>query len=311
MIESAQRSELPLLATILRAYYRTTLRGRTRLTMLLARHAKSLQAVPIRIADNPPLYVDLRQLSSHFWLIGTPFVQSPIEVDEQIVMRRFVREGDVVFDIGANIGVHTTLLSKLAGERGRVFAFEPNTELLPTLTLTVAGLRNAVLYPYALSDDETEAAFFVPVHHTMSSLADWTTNATLDNVRFGKARMVTVQQQRIDDLTGKGVLPVPNFIKCDVEGAELKVFRGAQKTLDRADAPVILFEAGPESAAGFGFTMTDAANFLRSLPRPAYQFFELHDGGTLRRVEPAELKQRNQNVLAVPGDESARRSDLG
>jgi FkbM family methyltransferase len=306
MIESTQPSELPLLARILRTYYRTKLRGRTRVTMLIARHAKSLQAVPIRIADHPDIYVDLRQLSSHFWLIGTPFEHSPLEMDEQSVMRRFVHVGDTVFDIGANIGMHTTLLSQLVGPRGRVFAFEPNAELLQTLTLTVARLRNAVLYPYALSDRATEAPFFVPVHHTMSSLADWTTNATLDHVRFGKARTITVQQQRIDDLVADGILPLPNFIKCDVEGAELKVFRGGENTLDHADAPVILFEAGPESAAGFGLSMTDAARFLGALPRPGYQFFELLGGGTLRRVEPSDLKPHNQNVLAVPREECAK-----
>lgn len=48
MIESKERLELPLLARILRTYYRTNLRGRTRVTLLLARHCKSLQAVPIR-----------------------------------------------------------------------------------------------------------------------------------------------------------------------------------------------------------------------------------------------------------------------
>jgi hypothetical protein len=123
MIESTERLQLPLLARILQGYYRTNLRGSTRTTLLLARYAKSLHAVPIRIADWPAVYVDLRLLNSHFWLIGTPFAHSPIEMDEQMVMRRFVREGDTVFDIGANFGVHTALLAQLTGPRGHVFTF--------------------------------------------------------------------------------------------------------------------------------------------------------------------------------------------
>ena len=226
-------------------------------------------------------------------------------------MRRFVREGDTVFDIGANFGVHTALLAQLTGPRGRIFAFEPNAELLPTLALTVEGLGNATLLRCALSDEDTEAAFFVPSDFAMASLADWTSLEPMAELRrklaLGKARRITVQQQRMDDLVSKGILPVPNFIKCDVEGAELKVFRGGRETLDRVDAPVVLFEAGPESAGGFGLTMTDAADFLVGLPRPGYQLFEVHGGGTLQRVRSADLKKQNQNVLAVPHSERARR----
>src|ERR1700741_1602323 len=96
-------AELSLPARTLRAYYRTNFRGRTRLTFILARRLKSLQEVPIQIADWPPIYVDLRLMNSHYWFLGTPFAHSPIEIDEQVVMRRFVSEGDVVFDIGANL----------------------------------------------------------------------------------------------------------------------------------------------------------------------------------------------------------------
>jgi len=313
MVESTERPQLPLLARILQAYYRTNLRGRTGVTLLLARHAESLQAVPIRIADWPAVYVDLRLLDAHFWLIGTPFAHSPIETDEQIVMRKFVRKGDTVFDIGANFGVHTALLAQLTGSDGRVVAFEPNTELLPALALTIQSLGNATLSPYALSDEDTEATFYVPTDRKMVSLADWTSLEQMAEFRkryaIGAVRKMTVQQQRMDDLVDKGSLPVPNFIKCDVEGAELRVFRGGKETLDRIDAPVVLFEAGPESAAGFGLTMTDAADFLVGLPRPGYQIFEVGGGGTLRSVRSADLERRNQNVLAVPS-ERARGSEL-
>ena len=275
---------------------------------MLARRLKSLQEVPIQIADWPPIYVDLRLMNSHYWFLGTPFASSPIEIDEQMVMRRFVAEGDVVFDIGANLGVHTVLLSRLAGASGRVFAFEPNPELHPTLALTIEGMPNATLCRYALSDDDGQATFFVPRDHAMGSLSDWTALESMTDLRkklaLGKARPITVQQHRIDDLVANGILPRPDFIKCDVEGAELKVFRGAVNTLDRIDAPVILFEAGPESAGGFGLAMTDAADFLGSLPHPGYQFFEIGNGGELRSVHPSNLKKQNQNVLAVPREQS-------
>jgi len=302
-----ERPQLPLLARILRAYYRTNLRGCTRATLTLAKYVKSLQAVPIQIDDWPAIYVDLRLLNAHFWLLGTPFAHSPIELDEQIVMRRFVREGDVVFDIGANFGVHTALLAQLAGH---VFAFEPNPELLPALALTIEALGNATLFPIAMSDDDADATFFVPKDRAMASLSDWTSLEPMDAWReklaLGKAHTINVRQQRMDDLVSSGVLPKPGFIKCDVEGAELKVFRGAQKTLDREDAPIILFEAGPESAAGFGLAMTAAADFLLALPRPGYEIFEILGGGTLRRVRPADLTPKNQNVLAVPRSSAAR-----
>jgi hypothetical protein len=50
--------------------------------------------------------------------------------------------------------------------------------------------------------------------------------------------------------------------------------------------------------------MTDAADFLGSLPRPGYRFFEIGKDGALRSVQPFELKKQNQNVLAVPGARS-------
>ena len=314
MIESTKRSKLPFLAGILQAYYRTNLRGRTRVPLLLARHWKSLQAVPIQIADWPPVFVDLRLLNSHFWLIGTPFADSPIEKDEQLVMRRFVREATVVFDIGANFGVHTALLARLAGPGGHVYAFEPNAELIPPLTLTVEGLGNTTLLPYALSDDDTEATFFVPSDCAMGSLSDWTSLEPMAELRrtlaLGKAQTITVRQQRMDDLVDRHTIPTPDFIKCDVEGAELKVFRGGRTTLDRSDAPVILFECGPESAGGFGFRMTDAADFLLGLPQPGYQLFAVRGGGTLQRVRTADLEKHNQNVLAVPRMEAIRHPEL-
>jgi len=309
MQDPGSHTRLSLLAKILRAYNRSGLRGQTRVTMLLARKVKSLQAVPITIADWPPVYMDLRSFNSLFWLHGTPFKSSPREVDEQAVMRRFVRPGDVVFDIGANLGLHMALLAQLVGPQGRVIAFEPNSGLLPPLELTVRALKNTSLYPYALSDKTATSQLFVPADHSMGSLADWTREDNLLELRqqlgLGESQTITCEQRQMDELVKTGVIPRPDFIKCDVEGAELMVFKGGLETLNSPDAPFIVFEAGVDTARGFGLKLTDAADFLVGLPEPGYQLLALLEGGGLRYVRSADFKQHNQNVIAVPRTKAA------
>ena len=136
----------------------------------MARHFRSLQAAPIVFRDREPVFVDLRLEGTHEWLAGSPWSTSPIETGEQRLLSRVTRSGDIVFDIGANIGLHTGLLSRLVGPTGRVYAFEPNPLLASCLERTVAGLSNARLYGVALSHTEADAVLYIPVrpHHGQS-----------------------------------------------------------------------------------------------------------------------------------------------
>jgi FkbM family methyltransferase len=302
MSKNSQDAKLSLLAQFLRAYLRSNIRGQTRLTYLLANRLRSLQAVPIKIADWAPVYMDLRLGDSQNWLKGSPWESSPREVGEQAVMRRVVRRGDIAFDIGANVGLHTVLLARLVGAEGRVLAFEPNSELLPALCKTVGGLDNASLYSVALSDHAGEATLYVPNDHSMGSLTDWTSDASLAEWRaqigLSEAQTRTCELQRMDDMVKAALIPPPDFIKCDVEGAELMVFQGGRETLNRAHAPVILFEANEEGPRGFGLRKSAAADFLVSLPLPCYHLFEVLEEGGLKSTDTSHFE--SSNLLAVP-----------
>ncbi len=246
------------------------------------------------IGDHAPVYVDLRHGGSADLLRWSPYKVSPREVDEQNVMRHVVASGDIAFDIGANIGLHTVLLSQLVGPEGKVYAFEPNEELLPNLRRTVAGLGNSVLHPLALSDESLEATLYVPEDHTMANLArdGWPVE-----LAQGTVRLMTCEERRMDDLIAAGALPPPDFIKCDVEGAELKVFQGGRETLNRVAAPVILFEANVWASESFKIRVHDAKDFLASLELPQYQFFEIAKG-QLRRLKSVDPEL--SNILAIP-----------
>lgn len=288
-----QKKDMPIIVKMLRTYLRTNLRGRTRLTFLASKMLGSLQFVPIYIGDCEPFYINM-QVGHHDLLKGSPWKTPPWEYAEQSIMRKVVAEGEVVFDIGANIGLHTVLLSKLIGPTGRLCVFEPNGELLPQLELTVEGLSNATLYPFALSNKSETAVLFVPEDAAMGSLANWTSGRE----DLGQTHTIDCEVRRIDDLIESGTIPQPSFIKCDVEGAELMVFQGGSKVLNRENAPIIMFEANVHNARGFGLMIDDAKNFLANLTLPAYSFYEIQEDGTL--IQNDEVHPVHSNILAVP-----------
>jgi FkbM family methyltransferase len=295
MAHSSSNSNLPPLAKFVRLYLRSGLRGASWLTYSLARKFRTLQQVPIDLPGWKPVYIDLRMGNSHLLLMESPYTGLWRELDEVSVMQRFVRRGDVVFDIGANIGLHSILLSQLIGQEGRLHAFEPNPELVPALTRTLRDLGNATLHTVALSDKDDDSTLFVPPDDSMASLTDWTVGTAFRE--DGEPHTVPCQQRRMDDLVKDGVLPQPDFIKCDVEGAELLVFKGGHQTLERADAPTILFEANKNASGGFGYGVSGAKDFLAGLKSPRYEFFKVQKGGELERLQEITSFM---NLLAVP-----------
>jgi FkbM family methyltransferase len=219
------------------------------------------------------------------------------EPDEQEVMGRLVRPGEVAFDVGANFGQHCPLLAQLVGPRGRLVAFEPNSSSRRALFRTVSQRGNGRLLHYALSDEVGRRPFFLPADRTMASLRNWTGD---------RAKVITCQLVPLDALVDRGEVPRPDFIKCDVEGAELRVFRGARRTLDRADAPILLYEANGPATAAFGGGLEAATAFLASLPAPRYSIFWVRPGGRLQPLGAFPPGVTLLNLVAVPASKLDR-----
>ena len=134
--------QMPVLACALRAYLRSRVRGSSRLTFALARYVPSLHHVPIAIGATV-IHVDLREGLGHLLLKRAPWPGPPWEQDEQAIMRQVVRPGDVVFDIGGHIGVHTAHLSELVRPDGAVHVFEPNPGRYGVLARTSRPARTS------------------------------------------------------------------------------------------------------------------------------------------------------------------------
>ena len=144
-----------------------------------------------------------------------------------------VQEGMVIYDIGGSIGMYTIPFAKKVGKTGKVFVFEPTNKGIESIkqNLTINNIDNVVAYPYAISDNTSEANFYVRPDKETHSLFEKTTAPS----KTGEQKTIKVKVFTIDDLIEKNLSLPPNFIKIDTEGAEIKVLDGINKTYDSLD----------------------------------------------------------------------------
>jgi FkbM family methyltransferase len=154
-------------------------------------------------------------------------------------MRGVLRPGDLAVDVGAHKGGYTYWMRRCVGPHGRVFAFEPQRDLAEYLerTVSIFGWNNVVIEAIGLSSSRGSLPLTIPGNGPSPS-------ATLVPGSHGAdARIAEVPVETLDDyLDRASVSRSVRLIKCDVEGLELEVFRGAEQTLEE-HRPALLFES--------------------------------------------------------------------
>jgi FkbM family methyltransferase len=155
----------------------------------------------------------------------------------QQALAEYLRPGMVFYDLGANVGFFSLLASRLVGAEGHVFSFEPDPILFLRLrqNLEHNGFRQAVAEERAIWNKSATLPF---------TCAD--TSESPDRA-LGHVSLVPPQPPNtiqiacvsLDDYCATH--PGPNFIRCDVQGAECEVFQGASNIL-RQWHPVIVCE---------------------------------------------------------------------
>ena len=131
------------------------------------------------------------------------FDGSAYEEEVSFLMRKLVRPGDVVLDIGANVGLHTVFLSKLVGE-GRGIAFEPVSEMADRLSANCAFNRacNVTLINSALGEEPGEAT----IQANLGDPGMEGTNSMIASVhvanRPDRYEERTISVKRLDDIAG-------------------------------------------------------------------------------------------------------------
>ena len=157
------------------------------------------------------------------------------------LVRRYVRPGDVVWDVGANVGLFALAAAHRVGPTGQVVAFEPDLDMVRLVERSMRlapnrALRLAVC-PVAVSDRCGTATLLIGSGgRAANHLEGASGRGTLGDVR---------QRRLVPTLPLDGLLDHsrPAFVKVDVEGAEMLVFQGASRLL-REVRPVLYAEVG-------------------------------------------------------------------
>lgn len=203
-----------------------------------------------------------------------------------------LRSGDVVLDIGANIGQYTLLAAEKVGAGGKVMAIEATPHIFERLRRHVeaSDLDNVLLMPCAAGAAEGTVSMVV--------IADENDGMHHVSVTPGAAGTTEVALRRVDDLLAAS-LPdrEVDVVKIDVEGWEEAVFQGAQRLFAQAAPPTIFFESIEAHAARFGYS---AKRLGEKLITYGYQLFNFDDRSS--RWQPVNQVGEDEtfcNSLAV------------
>ena len=162
------------------------------------------------------------------------------------VMKRVLNKGSNCVDVGCYKGNILRWILSLA-PKGVHFVFEPLPEMYQGLLESFGSIQCLRIHEYALSDATGTIAF----QHVVSNPGYSGFRQRRYDRPYEQIQEISVKTELLDNLIPRNI-PI-HFIKVDVEGAELEVFRGAIKTI-RESRPVIVFEHGLGAADYYGTT---------------------------------------------------------
>lgn len=205
-------------------------------------------------------------------------IWEPITTD---LVKREIKTGNTVIDVGSNIGYYTLLFAKLVGTNGRVYAFEPESDNFDLLkkNITVNNYKNIIIEKKAVSNTTKKVTLYRAKEGIGEHRIDfpWFDNGGTE-----------VEAIRLDDYINENI----DFIKIDCEGAEYNVLLGMKKILEKNKNIKILIEYGEKQLQEFGVSKADFFNFLEL---QNFKIFFIN-----QKTNSFELLTKKEDIVNLP-----------
>lgn len=213
-------------------------------------------------------------------------VKDPFEIFQ---IKRFIKPGAIIFDVGANFGYYTIKLAALLEGNCKAYAFEPYPPTFQRLSYNInKNDLGRCVFPFELGFSDT----------IENAAMSQTPGNTGGNYVTPNSHEGGIQLQTIDYFCTAHNIPKIDFMKIDVEGLEPLVLKGAIPYFDKQrELPVIMIELNPECLQRAGFGVDDV---LQTLGRYNYSYY------VARRKELVPLKtfpvgEEMVNAFCFPG----------
>lgn len=210
------------------------------------------------------------------------------------MVKKEVSKGDIVIDIGANIGYYTLIFASLVGENGKVFAFEPDPANFTILkkNIEINGYKNVVLVEKAVSNETNKLKLYL--HNSAEN--------TIINMN-NDYPYIEIDAVRLDDYFIENNLCI-NFIKMDIEGAEGKALQGMTNLLKKNSGIKVITEFRPLGLKQSGISPEE---FLKLLLGFGFELYEINEQE--KRIIPVDIpkllegyppeKEDSTNLLCI------------
>jgi len=216
---------------------------------------------------------------------------------------RFIKPGMTVYEVGAHIGHHSVVFSRLCGTQGKVHAFEPQNYLFKILNtnLLINNCHNATAYRLALGSEKSKAKLW-PIDYTQNdnfgglSISQKNNQKILDH--DGEDINITTGDDFVSDIaTAKSSI---DFIKIDAQSFELYILQGFANTLKNR-RPMLFLEIEPFYMQSMGYHYSEIFNLLYALK---YKIYLPHDSleSPIEAVPKWDVKNKEIgcDILALP-----------